>query len=658
MSVTNNLKLPQYTEDDIFDLQDINKAYDSIDKAYGDIDDTRKGVVNIKSELELANSRINNIVAESGDVANNTELLDIRIGANGVAYDISGDGARESLKQVITFPTNYWTKGNVSISGVKGNSWKSNVTEFTNLTPGEMYIFKIGQYSGTNETTIAMIQFLDKENSVLTSENISVTNSNDVVIMVPLLAVKTRITLYLTMATQLTESKTAKFSRISLIKKGANPKVKDNVEITIPKSVLKSMVNINSLANATVTTVRERVELIYTLGQINNSGVISNANFGFYSNEFTSLDDTDVTINFDTLDITMYRVICHIWNTDNSYYSSFELSNNKTFHLDEGKKYRLFIYHKSYSNIISLLDSLKEKIKLFKSTYKEETTDNISISSDLLKMRRYAIFDWYLSDWCSYGDSITQIGNLNAKTSWQYIVSNYFKFRNHYGRGVGSSTFIKSNQIWYANSDGSYNSRDIDGECPSGCTPHKGYLCSWDRIKTMIPKNVKLVWLMGGTNDFGASAIEGDFTWVAGSKEDVDWANDTTYYNGGDFKINTFKGAVCSAIMKIQAWCPNAVIVVASPLSGRGLKSGENMTSEVVINSKTTRDFRNYLEECSIYMSKDFVDIFSTTGINQFNRKDYISDTVHPYQIGSENKGNEALARAVINGLKKISPYL
>ena len=44
MNVTNNLKLPQYTEEDIFDLQDINKAYDSIDKAY-------KEVIDIKDEI-------------------------------------------------------------------------------------------------------------------------------------------------------------------------------------------------------------------------------------------------------------------------------------------------------------------------------------------------------------------------------------------------------------------------------------------------------------------------------------------------------------------------------------------------------------------------------------------------------------------------------
>ena len=66
MNVTNNLKLPQYTEEDIFDLQDINKAYDSIDKAYGDLDDARKEVVNIKDEIPKTNATAEVISARGG----------------------------------------------------------------------------------------------------------------------------------------------------------------------------------------------------------------------------------------------------------------------------------------------------------------------------------------------------------------------------------------------------------------------------------------------------------------------------------------------------------------------------------------------------------------------------------------------------------------
>ena len=66
MNVTNNLKLPQYTGEDIFDLQDINKAYDSIDKAYGSLDDARKEVVNIKNEIPKTNATAEVINARGG----------------------------------------------------------------------------------------------------------------------------------------------------------------------------------------------------------------------------------------------------------------------------------------------------------------------------------------------------------------------------------------------------------------------------------------------------------------------------------------------------------------------------------------------------------------------------------------------------------------
>ena len=59
MNVTNNLKLPQYTEEDIFDLQDINKAYDSIDKAY-------KEVIDFKNEIPKTNATDEVIDARGG----------------------------------------------------------------------------------------------------------------------------------------------------------------------------------------------------------------------------------------------------------------------------------------------------------------------------------------------------------------------------------------------------------------------------------------------------------------------------------------------------------------------------------------------------------------------------------------------------------------
>ena len=57
MNVTNNLKLPQYTEEDIFDLQDINKAYSNIDNAYKEVIDFKNEIPKTNATAEVINAR-------------------------------------------------------------------------------------------------------------------------------------------------------------------------------------------------------------------------------------------------------------------------------------------------------------------------------------------------------------------------------------------------------------------------------------------------------------------------------------------------------------------------------------------------------------------------------------------------------------------------
>ena len=93
MNVTNNLKLPQYTGEDIFDLQDINKAYDSIDKAYGNLDDTYRKVANIKNEITKTNA-----TAEVIDARGNKETLGERLDEFGSQLDTKT--SKEETKNV------------------------------------------------------------------------------------------------------------------------------------------------------------------------------------------------------------------------------------------------------------------------------------------------------------------------------------------------------------------------------------------------------------------------------------------------------------------------------------------------------------------------------------------------------------------------------
>ena len=84
MNVTNNLKLPQYTEEDIFDLQDINKAYDSIDNAYKEVIDFKNEilktnataeVISARSDKETLSDRLNEFDERLNTIENNFKLF-------------------------------------------------------------------------------------------------------------------------------------------------------------------------------------------------------------------------------------------------------------------------------------------------------------------------------------------------------------------------------------------------------------------------------------------------------------------------------------------------------------------------------------------------------------------------------------------------------
>lgn len=244
---------------------------------------------------------------------------------------------------------------------------------------------------------------------------------------------------------------------------------------------------------------------------------------------------------------------------------------------------------------------------------------------------------WAGKTWVSYGDSITQMGG------WQDYITDYFGFAEHYERGLGSCTFIRSDQIWYANPDGSYNSRyGFLGvtEAPEGTTAHEGYMCSWDRITTSIPSDVDLILVMAGTNDAGitVSAPLGDLSYP--------------------FDEDTFMGAVASTVVKLQQHAPNALIVLASPLSGRGPETED--TKEQTANQTepeynalglTTQDYAKAIEEVAEYLSIPYIDVFGSTGINSFNRNQYIADIVHPNE-----EGQKAMARVIIGALDDLKP--
>lgn len=244
---------------------------------------------------------------------------------------------------------------------------------------------------------------------------------------------------------------------------------------------------------------------------------------------------------------------------------------------------------------------------------------------------------WTGKKWASYGDSITEIGG------WQDYITEYFGFAEHYNCGIGSTTFTQSDLVWYANADGSYNSRfGFLGvtEAPEGTTGHEAYLASEDRIRTQLSEDLDLVIIMGGTNDAGVT--------VSAPLGDLSYPFDET----------TFMGAVAATVVRVQKQCPHALVVLASPLSGRGPET--EVKKEQTANQTepeynglglTTQDYAKAVEEVAEALSVPFIDVFGSTGINPFNRNQYISDIVHPNEAGQN-----AIARVIIGALDDLKP--
>lgn len=297
--------------------------------------------------------------------------------------------------------------------------------------------------------------------------------------------------------------------------------------------------------------------------------------------------------------------------------------------------------------------------------------------------------DWENATLATYGDSITAICNGDFSSPfnvldtniWGNRVANYYNMSKQLGRGIGSQGFMwrgNGGAICFINADTGtliermqnynydtwmaleekdfYDSvRHIDlsskvskEQIDNGVIiPIRGCFCSWLRIKTMFPKSIKddvnLIFIMGGTNDMHEDTKA---TWIANDETDPEWKN-SEYYStyGGDYNISTIKGGIASTIMKIQAWMPNAIIVLGTNLNGR--------SADKTLSVDETNKAKDMIEVAQL-LGIPCIDIFGTAGINGLNSLRFITDGIHPYSV----LGSKYLARSIIGGLKSIIPNL
>lgn len=304
-------------------------------------------------------------------------------------------------------------------------------------------------------------------------------------------------------------------------------------------------------------------------------------------------------------------------------------------------------------------------------TYQLLTIDEFSIKDIKIKDKFLQSGNqWKGKVGAFYGNSITASSNGDYSmpysdfTKWTITTSNDLQLAKSYTRGIGGQSYdYKTNggSVSFITADGnlhsrndSYNYDNYSGNVtvPAGTTPIRGAYSSWLRITTMFPASIKdeidFVFIMGGTNDAEDNTEE---VWVANDTTDAEWAASAQYStHNGDFNINTLRGGLASTIMKFQVWMPNALIIVGTPLSGRGVDNSGTSYNYTVVTEEYNK--ANYITTTTGRLSIPTVDVYKESGINGWNRPIYMTDGVHPFNQAGANM----LSRTVSGGIIRYYP--
>lgn len=282
----------------------------------------------------------------------------------------------------------------------------------------------------------------------------------------------------------------------------------------------------------------------------------------------------------------------------------------------------------------------------------------------------------------TYGDSITALngGDFTAPYSssatnkkWAGKVAEYFNFAKLHNRGIGSTTFnyyneaggqvawVKSDTGEYVSRSDAYNYDNYQGniEIPTDCTPIRGCGSSWLRIKTMFNESFKDtvdVVLVMFHNDFHQD-MQTECVWVENSVKDIEWSESEYYsqYNG-DYNIESVQGGIASVIMKMQAWMPQALIILMTPISGVYINGNDDVKDLENPESKKMKRLAEVVKDIAFRMSIPCIDVYGNDTINSLNKisRNYITDGIHPYS----DAGAKVIARAIISKLISEIPNL
>ena len=616
-----------------FDVEEIDRRIDEMIEVYDDEEvevefpslhndvERIKGEVNEisssfdnkanKNDLDIEKNRIDNIIKlENGSTTGDAELIDGRIGVNGKIYNVLGDSTRESLDAI------YNGLGGVNLKDITNLSEYTSNSNMGEIVNNNVIIFN----TSTPYVVLTTTSKANRNYLVYCSEKIRYTRT--------LLG-------------------SWKDEGITCGNYGFVTPTNDSFKVVVgvdssfvdkPKNVTFYCVdvtgtNINSNNFMNIDLLNNINKWFFTTMIKNNivkpcSSVI---NYKVWASEtWEKVDDETIITPYDVLStvtinknliigkrymILFSGVISKVRTVLGSWKDNGTISNNiATIDITQNADYLVLETYSGGTNKVYCIDvtnnlQLEEFIirygvdSLYLNYKDKEFTKILGFIEDGSNTTNPNTSTWRGKKWIAYGDSIT------VQNSYTLKVANELGL-NMINKGIGGTTVS-----------------DIDGNATTA-------FCRDERINT-FDTDADLVTIMGGTNDWNKTKI-----------------GDLTYNNG--FDTTKFKGALATTIVKIQARCPNATIVVCSLIGGRYNSGGVNANIPTADQfGQTSLDFAKATKEVAEFMNVEYCDTWGC-GINNWNRIDMIEDSVHP----TKTKGTDKIAIKLIGCLKGIEPLI
>lgn len=181
-----NLKKPAGTDNVL--ISDINGNMDVLDAKAKELADKAAAV---EAKADATGARVDNLATlEEGSTTGDAELIDIRVGADGVTYDNAGNAVRTQFTNINEILSDYLeelpnhnllenenaiTAGWLSASGGTGSSTTQGYTDYIPVTPGQVIRYYAKESGAFKQRSFRMICAYNASKSVLSSKG---TNSD------------------------------------------------------------------------------------------------------------------------------------------------------------------------------------------------------------------------------------------------------------------------------------------------------------------------------------------------------------------------------------------------------------------------------------------------------------------------------------------------